>query len=132
MKKLLVSLVILTSSMQTLAMGQNLYAPTLKDVTVLYDSFERDFSPFLFHWIMGEALDMKMHDSCKKIRVNEGIVSCISASGASVVVGQLGSKVGNQQEWQAIQVKWNNKVKILETKVNDRSVFQLMITSPLF
>jgi hypothetical protein len=99
------------------AFAANPYAPTLQDVVVIQSVIEKDFSPRLYHSIMGEILEMKMDDSCKRIEIKKSDVICISSEGDNTPVGQLTSVNGPQQEeWIARKVKWSNKVAIKETR----------------
>lgn len=58
-------------SQQLFAATTNPYAPTLNDVVVLFDVADKEYSPFLFHALMGETLRMKMDESCENIEVTQ-------------------------------------------------------------
>jgi hypothetical protein len=107
----------------------NTYAPTLQSVVVLYDVAENEYSPFLYHSIMGEMLEMKMHPSCAHITVetHSKTVICISTSGKGTPVGVVGKEDGNEAFWRGYQVNWYNNVEILETKTKRGLEYSLKI-----
>lgn len=102
------------------AVSSNPYAPKLKDVVVLYDVFERSYSPLLFQRLMGEHLQMKMDPTCVRINIRSVrtvlFVQCDSADRKYAVVGQIDKKVGQDREWVAYSVKWSSNVEIVETR----------------
>lgn len=96
------------------------YAPTYQDVVILYDIADREFMPFFFHKIMGEFLDMQMHESCKKIKVysNEQslAVVCISSQNKEIKVGTLATTQASEQIGfhRAYKVAWNANAKLVQ------------------
>ncbi len=106
----------------------NSYAPTLESVVVLFDIPESAYSPFLFHHIMGETLDLKMHESCPKIAVKQGIVYCLNERGyAKAAVGIISKAVGQDGFWQIRSVKWHSNVEILETRTPRGLIYSLKL-----
>lgn len=98
---------------------QNSYAPTYQDVVVLYDIADREFMPFFFHKIMGEYLDMQMHDSCKQIKVYSNVqpiaVVCISSQNKEVQVGTLALQASGQSGYhRAYKVAWNANAQLVQ------------------
>ena len=101
------------------AQFSNTYAPKLTDVVILYDGAERDYSPFLYHRLMGETLEMWKDSTCAMIQVREDrYVDCVSTSRVAVPVGELGKRLGNDAEWTMISVNWSNRVQIVETQTS--------------
>ena len=98
---------------------QNNYAPTYQDVVVLYDIADHEFMPFFFHKILGEHLDMQMHDSCKKIKVYSNTlpaaVVCVSSQNKEIQVGTLAAQASGQVGYhRAYKVAWNTNAQLLQ------------------
>jgi hypothetical protein len=114
-KKSLALTGLLAAMLAFAAQAQNqTYAPQLADAVVLQDSVERDFSPQLFHSVLGEVLNMKMDASCTQVRVVGSTVNCISSEGHALAVGSLTKESRPMGEWSAITVKWSDKVEVRE------------------
>lgn len=103
----------------------NPYAPKYEDVVVLYDVSENDFSPFLYHQIMGEYLDMARHDSCKTIKIlpanKRKAVVCVSSENQEVVVGELSESFKQEGFDRIYHVFWNTERAELVQFVNARN-----------
>ncbi|MBN8537720.1 MAG: hypothetical protein J0M15_11760 [Deltaproteobacteria bacterium] len=117
MKQTLLSILLLTviSSAQNYPI-QNNYAPRPQDIVVLFDMADREFMPFFFYNIMGDFQDMKMHDSCKTIKVNTQMkpeaVVCVSAQYRETVVGTLSNSGVQIEEFKGYNVNWNGKTTL--------------------
>lgn len=110
------------------ATAQSLYAPTLDSVVVLFDVGDREYSPFLFHNILGEQLSMKMDEAtCAHVRISStNDVICQGAS-QETVVGSVGESTAQDGFWQARKVQWSSNVEIVSAQTKAGTVYSLKV-----
>lgn len=117
MKQVLLTILLLTgiSSAQNYPI-QNNYAPRPQDIVVLYDIADREFMPFFFYNILREFQDLKMHESCKTIKVNMKVkpeaVVCVSSQNKETIVGTLSNNNVQIEYYKAFNVNWNGKTTL--------------------
>lgn len=114
--KLFVMLFFITSLSLNSYASKNPYAPTLKEVVVLYDVADKEFFPFFFHLLLGETFMMSMSEDCPHVKVTtQNDLYCYTNS-KETRVGKL-SKAVNQNGFEtAYKIDWFSNVKIKETR----------------
>lgn len=117
MKNLILCCALILGGLQASSANANPYAPKLKSLVVVKDVFENQFSPFLYHKIMGEVIQINMDASCVRVQVNNESLVCISSTNRKTVVGKLNRNEGQFREWIAVSVNFYDNVKIFESRV---------------
>lgn len=107
--------------------ANNSYAPTLNKVVVIYDVADKEYSPFFFHFILGETFLMNMSQSCPHVQVtSQQNVYCYSSTHA-ILVGKL-SQIVNQNGFEsAYSINWYSNVEIIETRNKNNTGYSYSI-----
>lgn len=101
---------------------------SLRDVVVLFDPVKGDFHSELYQSMLGEFGQMKMHQSCPRIRVQAfRTVQCVINS-KIIELGTIGNKNGVDGSITGYSVKWSRKVELIKTRDSiDGSVYSLKV-----
>lgn len=116
MKTFFASLLFLALSSSVVSASPNSYAPRLQDVGVLFEPMELDYLPRIYHYILGEALELEQSSNCPRVSVDRNDrVYCVSDYGQKTEVGVLGSQRHQVETTLWRSVNWDpRKVKIQE------------------
>lgn len=122
MKSLFAVLLICIFGSHSQAQVNNSYAPTLKNVTVLYDVADNAYSPFLWHFFKAEdvVLQMKSDPTCDQVFVTQvnsrapKVLNCSSKNGVNTAVGTINPVgVGRDGDYTIHEINWiSGKVAI--------------------
>lgn len=128
MKNMKIAFALLTGLVSSSALAGNSYAPTLNNVVVLHDRSEGDYSPFLYHTLIGEVSELDRDASCVRVEISQNkYVNCISSSRQVRSVGTLAQPIGNVEEWTKMSVHWTDRVEIIEKKTSRGVKYSLRV-----
>ncbi len=127
MQKYILFLPLLIVSLMSAQVSANPHQPTLREIVVLYDGMEKEWSSRLFHYVAyaDVILDITMDSNCPRVAIKAGNVYCVTPS-TFVKVGSL-SNSKYSQGWGIFSVEWQNNVELVARKTSVGHAFSIRL-----